>query len=213
MSDQLTLESITPEIVEDDGSLSAPENDPLFKGHLEGGDTKEPVEEQEDVINILEPRDEHAEIHLHYNGQGATYIQKPLTYFGKMEFMNLVGRTLDEAMKGEDGLRINSLFETTPTDVSELSSKDFADLDSFLGLVSKIARYAPEFLKESYLIWLSVPKKERAWAREALDNLEDEQGIEIVERFIDQNWEALESFFGVQIGRLFKRVADRRKKD
>jgi hypothetical protein len=165
------------------------------------------------VVHILEPRYEQAEVILRNNGHAQKYVQKPMSYFGKMEFMSLVGRTLDEAMKGEDGLRVNSLFESTPSSVSDLNAGDFEDLDSFLGLVSKVARYAPDFLKDCYLIWLSVPKSQRVWAREALDNLGDDEGVEIIERFIDQNWEALEHFFTVQVSRVMRRVAERRKKD
>jgi hypothetical protein len=215
---QLSIEDVTPEVIEDDGSIPAPEEDPLFAKQLAESDTiKEEdlsvAEEVPDVVHILEPRYEQAEVILRNNGHAQKYVQKPMSYFGKMEFMSLVGRTLDEAMKGEDGLRVNSLFESTPSSVSDLNAGDFEDLDSFLGLVSKVARYAPDFLKDCYLIWLSVPKSQRVWAREALDNLGDDEGVEIIERFIDQNWEALEHFFTVQVSRVMRRVAERRKKD
>lgn len=214
MEDQMTLKDITPDAVADDGDIPAPEADPLFKGVVtevvEPDKTLE-IDEPEDVIHILEPRHDHAPVTLRHGGYTQTYTQKPLTYFGKMEFMSLVGKTLDEAMKGEDGLRLNTLLDTA--NVTELNSGDFEDLDSFLALVSKVAAYAPDFLRDCYLIWLAVPKGQRVWAREALDNLEDEEGIQIIERFIDQNWEALESFFVVQIRRLIKRVAGHRKQD
>jgi hypothetical protein len=126
--------------------------------------------------------------------------------------MGLVGRTLDEAMSGEDGLTVNSIFGSdTPTTVGELSATDFGDLDSFLALAAKVANYAPEFLRDCYIIWLDVPKRERPWAREALENLDDDEGINIIEVFIDQNWKAIERFFTERIRDLANRVANQRK--
>lgn len=182
--------------------------------HDEVKEETEVHEDEEDILHILEPRHEPAEIILVHNGHTRRYLQKPLSYFNKMEFMGLVGKTLDAAMKGDGGLSVNNLFDSgpTPTSMSDLTAGDFADLDSFLSLVSKIAGYAPDFLKECYLIWLSVPKAERAWARDALDTITDEQGFEIIERFIDQNWEALEGFFLEQVPKLFRRVASHRNK-
>lgn len=172
---------------------------------------KESAREPEDVLHILEPRYEHAVIALSFEGKDKDYIQKPLTLFGKMQFFQHVGRTLDEAMKGENGLNVNSIFGADAT-VGELNAQDFGDLDSFLNLVSKIAGYAPDFLKECFLIWLRVPKGEREWAYNALDEIDDETGFEIVERFIDQNWEAIDRFFSEQVPGLFRRVTERRNK-
>src|ERR1044072_7212406 len=127
---------------------------------------EEPVaeaQEEPDVLEILEPQTEPREVKLSYGGRDATYLQKPLAYFRKMEFFSLLGRTIDVAMEGDDGLRVNTLLGALPSSVT-----DIADLDSFLSLVAKIASYAPDFLKESYLLWLDLPKSERAWARDAL---------------------------------------------
>lgn len=174
----------------------------------------EPVEEKEDVLHAIVPNDEPKEVVLTLDGADRTYVQAPLKYFRKMEFFGLVGRTIDEAMSGEDGLTVNSIFgANTPTSVGELAASDFGDLDSFLALVAKIANYAPDFLKDCYVIWLDVPKRERVWAREALDNLEDEAGLAIIETFIDQNWDSIERFFTERIRSVANRVSNLRKKD
>lgn len=204
MSDEaMTVASITPEPELDDGTITPVEE--------VKEDTAVDPDVPVDVLHVLEPLHEPVDVALTYDGITKEYVQKPLSFFSKMEFMRLVGTTLDEAMKGEDGLNVNTLLGDN-MEVSSLNAGDFADLDSFLNMVAKVARYAPDFLKECYLVWLDVPKKERNWAREALNQIDDETGFEIIERFIDQNWEALESFFVDKIGRLFKRVADQRKK-
>jgi hypothetical protein len=169
----------------------------------------EPVPEKEeelDVLNVLEPNVEPREVTLRHAGHERVYVQKPLAYFRKMEFFGLLGKTIDEAMEGDDGLRVNSLFGAVPTSVTEVT-----DLDGFLALVAKIASHAPDFLKEAYLLWLDVPKTERPWARDALDYVTDQEGEDILNTFIDQNWESLESFFGERAQRVLKRIQARRK--
>lgn len=206
MSDAPTLADLTPEVELNDESALSDEAPVDVKGVKED-------EKTEDILHIIEPRHEPVDIVLSHKGVSKTYRQKPLTYFRKMQFFQLVGRTLDEAMRGDDGLNVNSIFSSGPQSVTDLAAEDFSDLNSFLNLVAKIAHYAPDFLKECYLVWLAVPaeKNERAWARDALDEIDEELGFEIIERFIDQNWEALEGFFTERVPSLLKRIGDHRK--
>ncbi len=200
MSDAPTLADLTPEVeINDEAEATA-----------EAPVVEAPAVE-EDILHIIEPRHEPVDIVLTCQGITKVYTQKPLTYFKKMQFFQLVGRTLDSAMKGDDGLNVNTIFNAGPQSVNDLSSEDFADLNSFLGMVAKIAAYAPDFLKECYVVWLGVPANERAWARDALDEIDEDTGFEIIERFIDQNWEALEGFFTERVPSLLQRVADHRK--
>jgi hypothetical protein len=144
------------------------------------------------------------------------YIQRPLSYFGKMQFFSLVGEVIDKAMAGENGLRISSLFEM-PGGGATLSSNDFRDAETFLQAVGKLLVYAPDFLQKSYCIWLNIPEHERDWAMAVMEQppeeggLSDDQGIEIIEIFIDQNWEALEGFFRDKIGQVRDRIQARRQ--
>lgn len=164
-----------------------------------------PKETEEDVQNIIEPRANPRVQALKYSGSEREYIQRPLTLFRKLEFFGLVGETIDAAMEGQDGLRINDIFGGDGVSVG------IGDLDSFLSAAAKVAHYAPDFLKDCYLIWLDVPKEEKLWAKDALDTLSDEDGIEIIETFIDQNWESIERFFTERLRSLGKRVQNRRK--
>lgn len=213
------LEQISPEPVSDKDADPAPEQVEVDQvqedQQSDSPELEVQVDEKEedvDVLNVLEPRSEHRPCTLVYGGATTSYTQRPLSYFKKMEFFGLVGSTIDKAMEGDDGLTVNALFGTTPTSVGDLTSADFGDLDSFMALVAKVAHYAPDFLKECYLIWLDVPKKERAWAREALDLIDDDEGQEIIETFVDQNWEAIERFFTERLQALGQRVQARRKK-
>jgi hypothetical protein len=187
------IDEDNPQPLEEDQPVPAPDT---------GTDNKK---EAENVLEVLESKTEPVDVTLEYNGATATYTQKPLTYFRKMEFFSLVGETLDEAMEGENGLTVNSLLG------GDIGATDFSDLDSFMALVAKIAHYVPNFLKDAYIVILNIPKAERKWAREALDNLNDEEGLDIAERFVDQNWESINSFFRERLPALIQKVQDKQK--
>lgn len=116
-----------------------------------------------------------------------TYTQKPLTFFGKIEFFSLVGDTVDKLNTEENPLNITELFGAT------------ASFDSLVAVLARVAGQAPEALQEAYCIFLAVPGGERLWVKNRLENdLSDEDGMGILELFIDQNADELKSFFDVK---------------
>lgn len=169
-----------------------------------------------DVIDTLVPRVDPRTWSLSDGTQDREYIQRPLSFFGKMQFFSLVGEVIDKAVSGDEGLRISSLFEAPGGRDGFLSAADFRDADTFVQGVGKLLTYAPDFLEKSYCIWLGVPDHERKWAisvmRQPKDQggFSDEEGIEIIEIFIDQNWESLEDFFRNKIVTLRDRVQSHR---
>lgn len=234
MSETSAIDLVTPEVEVDEGvaEVSAPAPIPVPEAPEKTVEVKEtkpdrevkevkPVREKteiksiesDDVLDTLEPRVEPRDVILKYGDLEITYLQKPLTYFRKMEFFGLLGRTLDSAMSGDDGLTVNEIFGTGATTVTDMANMGLGNLDGFMAAAAKVASYAPDFFKEAYIILLNVPKQERPWAREALESLEDEEGELILETFIDQNWEAIERFFTERVPALVKRVQARRKKD
>jgi hypothetical protein len=125
-----------------------------------------------------------------------TYEQKPLTWFGKIEFFSLLGDAVD-------GLST----EERPLNLGELLGGE-ATTDSFVAVLSRIAGQAPEVLQEAYCIWLNVPRGERDWAKWTMEqNMTDEEGMEVIDRFVDQNAEALQSFFGEKGQSLMKKIS------
>lgn len=129
-----------------------------------------------------------------------TYIQKPLSFFGKIEFFSLIGDAVD-----------NMNSEEKPLNLLELFGGD-ASADSFVAVISRVAGQAPEVLQEAYCIWLNVPRGERDWTKWVMEqNLTDEEGMQIIELFVDQNAEALQSFFGERGQSLVKKVTSKFK--
>lgn len=180
------------------------------------GSPKPKKADEGDVIDTLKPKAEPRTWTISDGNQDREYIQRPLSFFGKMQFFSLVGEIIDKAVSGEEGLRISSLFEAPDGRDGFLSAADFRDADTFVQGVGKLLTYAPDFLEKSYCIWLGVPDHERKWAISVMKRpkdqggFSDDEGLEVIEIFIDQNWESLEDFFRKKIVTLRDRVQSHR---
>jgi len=169
--------------------------------------------EEEDVLDILVPKAEPKTWVLGQDDYAREYVQKPLSFIAKMQWFSLVGDVLDRALSGPDGMNLGNLFNAPGG--GSLSPSDFREADTFVQAIGKLLAVAPDFLVNSYCIWLNVPDYERPVVAELMKlppdegGLTDEQGIEIIEVFIDQNYEALDTFFREFLGRLQKRVQQR----
>lgn len=169
-------------------------------------DKKSPQE----ILEELGLKEEPKERILTYKGEDQKYVQKPLTFLGKIQFLSYVGEVLDKAMTGDNALQLNSLFEIPGVRTDSLSAQDFSDAQTFIQAVGKLLAYAPDFLEKSYCIWLGIPEYERPWAIAAMnDSMSDEDGIDIIETFIDQNWSTLQSFFSERLPKLRDRLSAR----
>lgn len=169
---------------------------------------------EEDVVDILRPKAENKLWAFGPNGE-FEFIQRPLSFIGKMQWFSLVGSVLDKSMGGENALSMNSLLSAPQGREGSLTMNDFRDADTFVHAISKLLVEAPDFLIKSYAIWLGVPSHQRPLVEEVLSQppelggLTDEQGVEMIEVFIDQNYEALDRFFRDRIGQLGKRIQQR----
>lgn len=176
------------------------------------GTPKQEAAEEEDVLDILTPKAEPKTWVIGKDDYERTYVQKPLSFIAKMQWFSLVGDVLDRALSGPDGMSLGNLFSAPG---GQIAPQDFREADTFVQAVGKLLSVAPDFLVNSYCIWLNVPDYERPTVAEIMmlppdeGGLSDEQGMEIIEVFIDQNYEALDSFFRESLGRLQRRVQSR----
>lgn len=191
-----------------------------LKARLPQSEAEEPVAQEPEKEETPEksPEEILAELGLKHEPKKRTisdgenereYVQKPLSFVGKIQFLSYIGEVLDKAMAGDNALKLNSLFDV-PVRGDVLSAQDFSDAQTFVQAVGKLLVYAPDFLSKSYCIWLRIPEYERAWAIACMEeNLGDEEGFDIIETFIDQNWETLQGFFSEKLPSLSKRLQAR----
>jgi hypothetical protein len=170
----------------------------------------------EDTLDLLVSRAEPKEWTLGKEAYERVYVQRPLSFIAKMQWFSLVGEVLDKAMSGEHALSMNNLL-SAPDARGSLTMDDFRDADTFVQAVGKLLVYAPDFLEKSFCIWLGVPDYERESTRQIMalpaedGGLSDDDGLEIIEIFIDQNYGALDSFFREKLATLRSRVEARQK--
>jgi hypothetical protein len=147
-----------------------------------------------------------AETH-HYE---RTYTQKPLSYHAMLEITGLLGRKLDEAMSGPEGLSVDKIIELLPDEklpviftegrVRVADNPGLKEIDSLIKSFLKVITYVPDFLIEAQCIWLRIPRNERPLAMDIWSRPVDEGGMsmkdgdEMLSLFIEQNYDEIEYF-------------------
>lgn len=182
---------------------------------------KKEVSTDNEVLDQIQPSKEWHTWTLGTGDSKREYIQKPLGYMKKMQLFSLTGATIRQALAtGGDGALSDILGGTGSLQErgKQLTSQDFRDTESFISLVASLATWAPEFLEQAYCIVLNVPLNEREWARSMMDQnhedggFSDEDGFQIINVFIEQNWQAILDFFGVHLKSVIQTVQDQQKK-
>lgn len=163
--------------------------------------------EVKDPIEVLEPSAQNLIIVL---GKGTeneiTFVQEPLSFFGKMEFFAVMGKAVENALS--DGSTISDLLDVPDQRDGVIKANDLKDADVFVKAISKLVQYAPEFLGDLYCVILKVPRGEREYAKSRMEEeLTDEQGFAVLNTFIDQNWEVMVDFFNGKILPLVNKVS------
>jgi hypothetical protein len=199
----------------------------------------EDVKEAEAALEILEPMldgkswvigkpPEHGGKETEYS----VYTQLPLGYMARNRLFSLIGRTFSLAIKATGGSvgGMEDVFGQGGGSLIErgrrLGARDWQDATQFFALAMELIGYAPDFLSDFYAIVLDVPVGERGWFREVIEQprrpdddkwgLSEDDGILMIEIFIDQNYEDIRRFFTERLPRIAKRAAQReqgQKKD
>lgn len=154
----------------------------------------------------------------------SVYVQRPLGYMSRMRFFALVSNTVADAIKSGGSISFggSDIFGGSGSirqRASQLSTEDFADAASFMALAAQLISYAPDFVLDCYVLWLDVPPAEKAWAKLVMEQrhdpddnkwgLTEDMGLNIIEVFIDQNYDDIRDFFGVKLPQLVARVRER----
>jgi len=209
--------------------------EPLAEDPSVNGDNQSAEElasEAEEAMEILEPK---AEAKRWIIGkppeeggkdtQYSIYVQQPLGYMARNRLYALIGKTMATAIKQSGGSvgGMDDIFGVGTGTLIErgrrLSQTDFADASQFFTLAMELVGYAPDFLGEFYAIILDVPYGERVWFKNVIEQprissddkwgLSEDDGLEMIEIFIDQNYEDIRRFFVVRLPRIAQRARQR----
>ena len=198
-----------------------------------GTSVEDEVKRADEAMEILEPKTEAKRWVIGKppeeggkDTQFSVYIQQPLGFMARNRLYALIGRTMATAIKttggavgGMDDIFGSGASGTIIERTQRLSQRDLADASSFFTLAMELVSYAPDFLSEFYAIVLDVPYSERAWFKQVIEQpyrpfddkwgLDEDAGIEMIEIFIDQNYEEIRRFFTEKLPRLAKRASQR----
>lgn len=155
--------------------------------------------------------------------QYSIYVQDKLPWMPRQQFFSLVARTFSQAIKSSGGNVGNmaDVFGGEGGSLVErgrrLTERDLTDASQFMALAFELIGYSADFLIDCYVILLSVPRNEREWARMRFSEpwdpdadkwgLKDEHHEQIIQTFIDQNYEEIRRFFVETIPDLGRRIA------
>lgn len=167
---------------------------------------------QDETVEILEPGAQERIVVIGEDPFTRHFVQRPLSFFGKLEVFSVLGGAIEKAMSGPDGLTITELFDGPQALGETLSEQNFSDADTFVRAIAKLVQYAPDVLSDLYLVILAVPRGERELYRELMERpadeggLSDEDGFGVLETFVDQNWDMMLDFFNSRIVPLFNKI-------
>jgi len=149
--------------------------------------------ETTDPVEVLEPVAQEKFIQIGEGDNAMVFTQKPLSFFGKIEFFSVVGKAVERILS--DGATLGELLDVPSYDGAALS-QSASDADIWIKALSRVVQNAPEILSDLYCIILAVPRQQREYVSQLLEaELTDDQGMEILDTFVDQNWEVMVSFF------------------
>jgi hypothetical protein len=200
----------------------------------DGGVTDDQVKEADEALEILEPLTDGKPWVIGKppekggkETEYSVYTQLPLGYMARNRLFSLIGRTMSLAIKATGGSvgGMEDVFGSGGGTLIErgrrLGSRDWQDATQFFSLAMELIGYAPDFLSDFYAIVLDVPVGERGWFREVIEQpyrpdddkwgLSEDDGIEMIERFIDQNYEDMRRFFVERLPGIAKRAAQQER--
>lgn len=152
-------------------------------------------EELDRELEVLEPSAQNKDWTFTDGEITRVYTQKPISFFRKIEFLSLIGNAVDSLSDSGKPLNLAEMFSGEAT------------VDSFVAIISRVAAEIPETLQDAYCIFLDVPKNEREWFKWVSDrDLSDNDGFDILERFVEQNAEDMQDFFANKGQKLVNKI-------
>jgi hypothetical protein len=159
-----------------------------------------------------------------------TYVQKGLSWFGKLELYGLLGEAVKIVLEGDNPLGVGSIVDMArdprkmvadllgdmpgAADAPDMEGDSDPELEAgkVLAAFAKVVAISPDLLKQAYCVALAIPKTHRTWAVEwAFPNMDDEMGQDLLHTFVDQNWGVMEDFFGRELPKIMKRIVKARR--
>ena len=149
-------------------------------------------EVETDVMEVLEPSVPDYEEEI----GGHTFIQRPLSFFGKIELFSVMAEAMEKALA--EGFSLGELLDELPSSASSLNAKEISETDVLVKSLANVIKVAPELLEDIFAISFRIKRSQREEFKELIEEVSDEQALRILNNFINQNWDAIRDFFSKQ---------------
>lgn len=202
---EVKLEDVDLEV---DGVKETPEPSKAKEESVE--ELKDRVEKQEkeleEEIEVFEPRVDPVERTLTIGNDSKVFIQRELSYFNKLKFFRLLSGSIRLASEDEKS-GVNSLLQDIFGGVRDasLNQDDSFLATEFVQAIMRLIELVPDFAEELYLLALGVKPKDKAWVLQSFEEINDEEGFDILELFIEQNGGAIRRFFDLWVPKMAKK--------
>lgn len=150
------------------------------------------VQRSREAIEALEPSVTERKVTFNWtlpNGEPTRkeYLQAQLGMFPTQEFTTMVTEILDSFVEGEMGMKIGELFRgdvamPVTFDADTVNETISENLQIIKALV-KLVRILPDFQLDIICLSLGIPRRERAWAKEQLQEPPSRGGLTVTEGF------------------------------
>lgn len=147
-----------------------------------------------------------------YDGFDATYVQRKLSFFGKLDFVRVVSKAVNDALQEDSSITLKQLAGLGSMEELNLSTADI-----YLRMMVGVASHVPQLFKDIYMIALAVPAHDRNVVSQIMElpaeddgtgGLSDDDGMAILTTFIDQNSKVMADFFREQGPKLVKQISE-----
>lgn len=161
-----------------------------------------------DELEKVVPQSEPKKIVINDGQNEAVYIQQKISFFNKLELFSYIGDAIDKATSGEDGISVNEILGGGVT----IQNANQLEFDNWVRGLAKLAQYVPDIVQKVFCIALNVPKHDRPWAITVMSQpaenggLSDDEALEILATFVDQNGKDLKDFFSEKVRKLATQV-------
>jgi len=159
----------------------------------------------EEQIEVLEPIAKVVERKLKVGDEERTFLQHEMSFFSKLKFFRLMSGTLRTATEEDSGQGgVADFVQEAFVGAQQLNNADVANV--FLDAIMRLVELAPDFMEETYLLALNVKPEDQIFVVAAFENLDDDEGLDILDTFVAQNGKAISDFFSKRLGKLTKRI-------
>jgi hypothetical protein len=178
---------------------------------VEEAQEDEATKELDEQIEVFEPVAKVVDRTLVHpvTNEEKTFVQKEMGFMAKLKFFRLLSGTLRLASDTQ-GANPAEFLQEAFGEVVGPDGEIAASVDttgSWLTAVMRLVELAPDFLEDSYILILGVKPEDQAWALEALESLDDDEGVDILETFIAQNGKAIRRFFDKHLRRVGQTIS------